>query len=428
MQTGNEFGNYILKPGAGQIRKPSWNRTETVVRLLPGPENGGWTLFKRSIEPGDFGDWLRGYSAIRNFGQKGLTFLLYDHVANPNYQIAENPCMVLYNAIQRSIDEKCCAPDWPALLKGGGGRSAILTKPKALTLSRCAFYAHKSKALVSEATLPLGLKPADKPAWIELTSTITEKLLSQIDEPKRDFQGGPTDKFDPHAYYAYGDIIALNHGAFVHIYEEGADPRALAQAAAAPTRRMSPGMASGRGGSGGGEDIHGYDCHLSDGWQGWSPDLSDFDQILRGKLKSWDDSLLFMTDLQQAHLIQDGFPASAIVYAFRDRPEWIKEETHDRLRNPVSANFPQGQGTPSPGYEPPTGVPEAAAAALQAQPGLRRLGAPSAPVQIGQLPPTANIRIDEAIPQTSVDDEQARAAAEYAAAMERLRTGQPVAN
>jgi hypothetical protein len=337
--TSNEFGNYILKRGAGEIRKPSWQRTETVVRFLPQWNFDGneWEPYRRSPAPMDFGDWIRRYDAVRGFGENGVTFLLYDPIANPSYDLQTNPCIILHRAINQAIDNRQCEPDWPALLKGGPGRKAVLSKHSPIYLARAAIFRIKSKDMATGERAPLGLSNNDPGFFLEIPKSAGEKLIAMLEE-KSEKAGIDVDDVDN--YYKYGDIISLDKGAYVHIFEEGADPKNTYNATADNSPKQLAFSTGGKGnyGGGGGMQFKGYDMRIEKTWNGFSANLntSDMERLIKGKQKPWEDCLQFFTHQEQAFLVQDGFPAKAILYAWRDHPEWIKDETRAKAVGRVS--------------------------------------------------------------------------------------------
>ncbi len=379
----NEYGNHILKRGAGEIRKPSWNRTETVVRFLPqwNFEANEWEPFRRSPAPLDFGDWIRRYDAVRGFGESGITMLLYDPIANPAYDPQSNPCNILYRAINAAIDNKTCEPDWPALLKGGQGRKAALSRSGPIYVTRCGIFRIKSKDMATQERSPLGLATSDPAFFLELPKTAGEKLISLLETPAEDAAGNPYsgDPDSPEAW-KYGDIVSLDQGAYVHIYEEGSDPRAAqaaAQAGSTP-RQLTVGTGGrgnyGGGGNKGGSGFTGFDLHVASTWNGYGAALNtpELEKLIKSKQKPWEECLQFYSHQEQAFLAQDGFPPNAILYAWRDHPEWIKDETRSKAVNRTSvlmggpASQAPGQGFPAnfnAGARGPVVQPPAAAGA-----------------------------------------------------------------
>jgi hypothetical protein len=321
------------------------------VRFLPQFNFDGsqWEPFRNSPAPMDFGDWIRRYDAVRGFGESGITMLLYDPIGNESYDIQSNPCVILYRAINNAIDARQCEPDWPALLKGGNNRRAILGRHGPIYLARCGVFRIKSKDMATPERSPLGLANNDAAYFLEMPKTVGEKLIALLEERNEDFQGDPSDM----AAYKYGDIVSLDAGAYVHIFEEGADPRANAgfQQGQAPRQLTvgSGGRGNYGGGGGGNSQFKGYDLFIAPTWNGFAPQLNtpDLERLIKSKQKPWDECLQFYSHQEQAFLVQDGFPPSAILYAWRDHPEWIKDETRSKAVGRVSATVTPVQQAPS---------------------------------------------------------------------------------
>lgn len=351
----NNFGNYVIRKGMGELRRPTWNYTETVIRILPcwNFSTNAWEPFRRSTNYFDFGDWIRSYDIVRRLGENGVSFLLYDPVANPSYDVSSNPCCILYKAINRAIDAKHSEPDWPAMLRGGAGRGAILSRPSKTYLIRTAIFRIKSKDMVSADRSPLGLSTNDPPYFFDLPKSVGEKLCGMLEEHDEDFKGNPED-FD--AMYKYGDIVSLAGGAYVHIFQEGADPR---QALADSTPKQLT-VAGTRSQGHSDRTIPGYDMFIDKSFMGFSPQFNttELERIVKAKQRAWEQVLYFPTDQEQAFLIQDGFPASAILYAWKDKKEWIKDETRSRAVGRVSATVmpATAPGVASIGTSPRSGM------------------------------------------------------------------------
>lgn len=355
--TSNEFGNYILKRGAGEIRKPSWQRTETVVRFLPcwDFEGNCWSPFRLSQEPNQYGDWIRQYAGVRGFGANGVTMLLYDHVNEQHYDLQSNPCVLLYRAIDESIKNKTCEADWPALLRGGEGQRAPLSRHQPIYLARAAIFRIKSKDMATQENSPLGLAPTGPAYFLEMPKTVGERLLSTMEERVENYEGDPED-YD--AIFKHGDIVSLGCGAYVHIFQEGADPRQEQQQAGGQVRQLGIPTGGGRGSAGGGNKFQGYDLYIERTWRGYSASLNtpEYEQLIRSKQKPWEDCLNFLSNQEQAFLVQDGFPPRAILYAWRDHKDWIKDETRSKATGRVSETVipvdvpPQGRHIDNPTY------------------------------------------------------------------------------
>lgn len=338
--TSNEFGNYILKKGAGEIRKPSWNRTLTTIRIIPSWDfdNQRWSPFRISQEVNQFGDWIRRYTAVRGFGERGITMLLNDPMVNRQYNVKSNPCVILRDAILNSITARQCEPDWPALLNGGAGKRAALSKHAEVYLVRAVIFKINNKDMATPERSPLGLANGDPCYFMELPITAGEKLVTMLEE-RNETSDSDVDPDNYNSYYKYGDIVSLEHGAYVTIFQEGADlQQGNANVVQAQPRQLTVSTGPRGNYANKKESFSTYDVAIDKTWNGYGAPLNtpDFERILKAKQKSWEQSLQFFSHQEQAFLIQDGFPASAILYAWRDHPEWIKEETRSRAVGRVS--------------------------------------------------------------------------------------------
>lgn len=342
-------GKYVLKRlPMLDLWQPSWGE-ETIVRpypmTVPGDSNQ-FDPYRFSTSYCDFGDWIRVYDAVRNFGSPGVTMLLHSG-QNPSYDAQlMNPCWILYRAINQALTQGQGLADWVPLTKGGAGKSAVLSKPTKLYLMQCAIFRHKSKDTFGPNQPPLGANQDGGPTIVmALPATAGEGLLRLLEEKNEGWNG------DPNSYeqYKYGDPVGIDEGRFVHIYELGKDPRTRYNA----SRQSNPASiyaSSGNSGGAkgfGGLEPKGYGVFVTNTLDGGPNDLpatlTGMDQMVKQKVKQWDTILNFLSDEEQAHLIAPLFPASAILYAWRDRKSWIpdsvKESSGYEVKQPVSQNF-----------------------------------------------------------------------------------------
>lgn len=348
---GVRTGIHVLKklPGLEYCR-PSWNNKETIIRILPGldPDNRTsktFDAFRVSDELGRYGTWQCCYEAVRKFGDPGVTFLLHDN-SNPRYNAYQmNPCWILYRSIKEACERGQGKAEWFPLLQGKDKSGASLNKPTELLLVQAAIFRHDSKDQFEGSRLPFGLNKLDPTVVFEFSKSSADRLFEVIDER---IEGWVGDDDDP-TQFKWGDPVAIADGAFVHIYEFGTDLTAARgltkKAASLAAMYQSKPTSQGHGGFGGRKQI-GYDCHLTKTLDGGPDDVPahfiGLEDIIRGKVRHWDDILEFMTDEEQAHLINPLFPASAIMYAFRDHKEWILDETRRAAVGAKTVDMHQG--------------------------------------------------------------------------------------
>jgi len=321
----SRLGSYVLKRNSGcEYWKPSWNNTKTCIRIFPGldPEdNSKFDQFRLTTEPLDFGDWIRTYPAVRNFGDPGLTMLLYDPTSEETYNANANPCSILYWAIEKACKDNlpCVEREWYPLREFNQGRGRILSKPAQIGLVQCAMMTHNNKDFFDGQNPPRGGAPEDKTVVFELSISAVKALFDLLESKDDDWEGDPED----FAQYKYGDIVAPEAGGYVWLYQRGTDM------SAGTTKREVPKSAFGgkrnTSLSSGDQEVKGFDCSITDDFKGVPAAIEE--ELLQSKVKPWEDILQFYTNDEQAHLLNGSFPASAIMYAFRDHPEWIDSTT-----------------------------------------------------------------------------------------------------
>lgn len=347
--TGAQAGKHVLRrvPGV-DFWSPSWGE-ETIIRAFPAINPQKPTEFdpyRLSQGYCDFGDWIRVYEAVRNFGNPGVTMLLHDSL-NPSYDAQlMNPCWVLHRAINMALSQGQGLGEWVPLTKGSAGKGAVLSKPSKLYLVQCAIFRHKSKDTFGPGKSPLGTDLAGPTIVMGLPPTAGEALISQLEERDEGWQGDPNDV----KQYKYGDPVSINAGRFIHIYELGKDPRSRFNQTKQQSTPASiyTASAQARTGSGPGMEAKGYGVFITETLDGGPNDISasmdGMEDLVRAKWRPWDNILEFKTDEEQAHLIAPLFPPSAILYAWREHPSWIPDSVREageyEARRPVSATSP----------------------------------------------------------------------------------------
>lgn len=326
MDSGGGIGTHVLKKSAGcDYWKPSWKKTKTCVRIFPGlnPENTNeFDVYRVSTDHLAFGDWVRTYPCVRNFGDPSLTLLLYDPASEDAYDSQTNPCWILYRAIENACKDGNGRREWYPLREFKDGRGRKLSKPTKLALVQCAIFQHSNKDYFNpdKGQPPRGGAPEDRTVVFELSSSAAKSMFNLLEKREEDWKGEPEDW----RQYQYGDIVDLAAGAYVWFYEKGTTLD--------DTKKNTPKSAFGGSRASGGNDDYdgdkGFDCAITPDFKGVPAAIPEeaFD-IIKGKVKPWDDILQFYSHEEQAHLLNGCFPASAIMYAFREHPEWISSTT-----------------------------------------------------------------------------------------------------
>jgi len=321
-------GNYLLKPSAGcDMWSPAYNSGVTTIRVLPVPdpyhEGAGPAPFDPyrfpAEDPNDplgFGDWVRRYPALRNMGDPGITCIIADPADEQIVDAQSTPGYVLYNNIKRAIDQGQERPGWGMLMKGGRNRGAQLPKPGEVYLVQCFIMQYKSKPYPA----PRGFSAEEQPIVMELGTSAGNAMLREFRAEYENYQGDPND-FE--SRYLCGDPISLHAGRFVNFYTlaEG-DPRQFQQQGAQQGGGWNQGGQSGNWQQGGNqrEEI-GYGCFCEPQFNGIPATLADFEQVVRSKVKPWDEIVNVMSIEQQAQLLADKFPPDVIMYGWADYPD-----------------------------------------------------------------------------------------------------------
>ncbi len=345
------MGDHVFKKGSVEVYKPSWKGTTTTIRVYPAlaPENPTqFDPWRFSADDADYGEWIRTYPAVRNFGDPGVTFILFDP-SDAAYDPQLNPAWMVYNAVYRAVQAgQAPDPKWAAMLMGGQGRGAALRRPQDISMVQCGILQHNGK----EYDPPKGGAVNDGTIVMELSPSAAGAMLSAMDERNPDFRGDP-DQYDQ--MFVHGDPINLNGGQFVNFFQLGFDPRERARVNPT-TRGSSFGQARDvRPGGGAEKDDIGFGCFLTPDFKGMPASLAGCEDLVRRKWKPWDDVVQILTTQQQIQLLSGALPASMIEYAFRETyADMIPESVWKALRGRVSA--PTGGEVASRSTAPVAGV------------------------------------------------------------------------
>lgn len=363
------FGIYILKDGVqATLKKPSWNRTETVFRPYPSLSYDDPNQFlPYRLDPAGrnvFGHWIRRYDCAWGVGNPGTTFLLNDPGAGDStYDPWMTPLGILYRAIEGACKKGQGRPEWYPLREGSSGRGKALRAPSEMFLMQGVLMRYESKNLFGGNKVAPGWGK-NPPCILMLSSGVGRELIRQLCIENEGYQGDPAD-FERR--YLHGDPVSPLHGRYLHFFQKGSDPRQRYQAN--PTARsgqsrqslddvMSDMDRTGGATSGGGQEDIGFDLFISRDLDGLPASFTDRGvEIAKSKWLYWEEVLWFPTEVEQAHLLFKIFPISACLYAFDGvNPDWIPEDARKRAASAVSVVMP-GMGMP--GQVHPTPMPAA---------------------------------------------------------------------
>jgi len=292
--------------------------------------------FKLSEEPDDFDDWIRGYPAVRNWGDPGITFLLFDPTDDVNPE--DHPAWVLYRCVDGRVQAGQAPAHWQALLQGGQGRSAMLKAPQDLYLMQGALLEQRSKPY----NPPRGGAPEDDLVILQVTQSAIQEMAPLINEID-------------------GDLVSLEpgQGGLLQIFQLGgaADPSNAGASGFGESRESSYGRSKDR--------KIGYGVKVIPEWNGVSGDLSGVADMVSQKVKPWEEVVQILPLEEQAHLLANHFPPDVIWEAFADHryEGWIPEKVERAMNQTVSVASP---GIPPAAPAAPAEVPATPAPASAA--------------------------------------------------------------
>jgi hypothetical protein len=362
-QSGTGYaGDFVLK-ASSSVKKwtPVYGGGKTTtVRFLPvrSPDNpAAWEQFMISTSNNGrtWGDWIRQYQVARmGEGDASVSFITHDPCDPVAFDTLNSPPWVLYNAVNRRVSAKS-DPGWGGYLKGGDNRGAALSRPNGAYFGQVWLVNHKDGA----CNPPIGFLDDGVLNILQFSAAAGDGMLKQIEAPRPGYQGDPNDLSQA---LQYGDIVALNQGAYVTFYSKAdGDPRQRQQQQSAATWQQAAANAPVD------RKAIGFDSFVTPTFNGITADLSAYEAGIAAKTKPWEAILNFPTTLQQAAWLADRFPPDMIVFAFEGHPEWIPEAVHAKARNRLTVGQVGGGGwLPQQGADPysqlqaPTGWPTAA--------------------------------------------------------------------
>lgn len=379
---GQRQGKYVIKNNLADHWNPTYGDGVTTIRIFPqknvdDPSGSSWDPYRFSSEPGNFGDWIRRYPAVRNFGEPGVTFIMADPADPTALDPQMLPAVVLFNAIDRAVANQQEQQGWAGMLRGGRGRGAQLSRPSEIYLVQCSVMQHKQQVYGP----PKGFGPEDKLIVMELSGSAGVAMVTEMNKV---VEGSQAPEGDYENQMVNGDPVSLDTGRFVTFYKlADGDPRQRGQAASAGWSQPRQGM----GETGQAQEQIGYGCYLEPTMNNMPARLREYEETIAQKVRSWDEILWFPTIEEQAHLIADKFPPSAVMYAFRDRPEWIPETLKNRAVAQTVVAPPENGWQPSQPSQP--GQPGAAGSPAQPGWGAPPVGPqPAGESQVTQPPAT----------------------------------------
>lgn len=364
-------GRFLVLPESNmEYWRPSWFGKETVIRILPAVyknETSGERVlypYRYSFNQWDFGEWVREYTAVKNFGINYDINMVIEEKNDSSgiTDITMSPAYVIYRELRDACRNGTAEKEWYPLIMGvQGGRKAV-KKPAVITLVQGLIYMHNDRMFANSKNgfVPRGLADSDPGILFEIPGSASRKLFGLCEELKEDSSrymdpkkiDEDEDIFEK--VYKYGDLVSIKHGRFVHFIQAGVDPRA---------RFGKTGQHNyGHGGQQQQEDdaFPKYDVFLTKTFLGYPDDnglpadLTKYSDTVVKKWKPWDQVVAKFTYEEQAHILARNLPPSAVMYAFRDRPHWIPDDVRAASVNRVSAqsNWPRSHTPGHPMHDP----------------------------------------------------------------------------
>jgi hypothetical protein len=307
------YQSYILKRGAGEIMKPSWEQP-TIFRILPGlnPDNPSeFDPWRFSTRVDEYGQWfypidVAAVSCEAN-NRTSRTWVIRDPF-DKAYNLSNNPLVLMRNAVKSAISQKQpFAINWLSLINGGQGRGPELAAPKESWLVQAVVMEHGGKTF----EIPKGFGPDDRTVFLVLTISAVQAIKRAMDQRKPDFAGDPEDIA---GHYLYGDPVSLDDGAYIVLFNREKDPR---------TQNIRPGGQSAFSSAaqrGGAMEVKGYDAFLQKEYRGGGAQLTEFQQLVMDKVKVWQDSVNIPTDEEQVKLLEQVYRpfSDLLVYSLDD--------------------------------------------------------------------------------------------------------------
>lgn len=383
-------GSLIFDPSYGaNYYVPTYDGNVTTIRMLPFfdtslpdrpeiPYRGG-PGFTR------FSPWFMSYPIFRGLGVTNkISLVVNDPYVNPSFDQNANPLCILSSEIRRAAahakknngrlpdgrtlhDGSTMFPHgWYGLIEGSDRKGAAIPVLNSVVYVQCLIYQHKNKK-GSIYDLPIGLRPDDGPAVMELTGGLwTRKIAKQLNE----LAGTGAQPNDFENYYKNGDPVSMQYGRFLHIFKIGSDPRVASAAVAQASNPYGQSPAGQSAGSNDSNEI-GYDCFFTKGLPGYGPASSNNDMTaslnfppdhaaawvtarIREQYVPFSKLIKVYSPVQQAAFVASVIPPDVLAYAWRGHPEWLTPDVMSRIG--VQVQPPINVTTqPAAPYQMPTG-------------------------------------------------------------------------
>ncbi len=344
-------GDLTVKESANvELVRPDFDHADSLIfRMLPAltdefedQSECKYLPYRNSLDPYQYTDFIRSYPAARylGFGDDCYTFLLYDKAvaAREGYDRKQNPYIILYNAVAKSIKDKT-APSikWVGLIQGG---DRVMNKPTFLYFTQGLIFKRGSETYVGAGRAPKGAGTNDKPQIIQLTVSAGKSLEQLMNGVNPEWDGSESN-FEK--AMEFGDVVHPKFGRFVRVQN-------LKKLAGAPDASLEDQTSWEMGGDSyedkksGDSDYRGYDVRLDDVFvtnerrTKLKPTLTPAaSQALKKSVVWWDDVLRVPTQDELCLIIAKSMRGAREVLEFgwQDHPEFFTSDVNAVLSNAV---------------------------------------------------------------------------------------------
>ena len=312
-------GNYILKPGArAQLWRPSWKRTVTTFRPLPGLDNHGqlrpFAVYSETHAAWTVGDWIRSYPMFRGGTRDNpLSFMICDPTQVHNFKevVSNCPSSVLHRAIERACERQAGMPHWADMLKGQNGPPPLSSAEMGYVMQGL-MYQHNSEFKmpargVNDDVVVLNVSGGGVKGG---GGGLGRKLVQNAMAIK---QGVPPELIagQPQVNsFAWGDWVSPDAGRFLRFCEANGElyTKSIQQGfSVAPQQGQ---MAA-----------KGFDINIETHLGQMGASMAGYEEWIRQKVQPWWNILNFPCLEEQAELVAKSFPADMVEVAFREHPQ-----------------------------------------------------------------------------------------------------------
>jgi hypothetical protein len=359
------------------------------LRLLPtyASDQNGQRVLDAAGKPtfssfydteGGFGDWCRTYECVSWFGQPGLHFIVWD--GNPAVNRYESPVWLLYRAAYKNKETPNVGPLFCDLLNRAAGfqqqtHVGSLKRPEQILFVSATQLYSKPDRTPGFGCFDLADQKENNARIFGFKKTAAESLLNALQVQGQDGQHLSGDMLSPGASKLV-TVISKSYGVTAH----PKPPRPLAISSAGPDYLYVPPYAISPANPGEtvvvGKPNPSPDGKMSgeqhwvvlhDTFNGQQVPFGNYANKIASANNTFEELMYIPSFEEQADLMADSFPREALDFAWRDHPEYLRY----LRRGTTTVEAPRTHfQQPQPAFTPPTGVPQAVAAAAAVQPVL----------------------------------------------------------